>query len=193
MARVTISNELRDKILSAVTAKYNDMIEKKRSDFLEANKNELYRCIVPQEVELKALGLPSEIVQYAGTLYFKRNDIRYNVSFGMLRPLPSAYHYSYNSEPFIIKDPALDQAFTAMEAEVTELQAKVKKLHEDIKKILTTCRTLKQVLEVWPSALEFCPEAAKQRHAAPDPPRYKKGDVTLSDDTKLELVKVRML
>lgn len=193
MGRVVLSNELRDRILHNVTAKYNEMAEKCETDFFAANADRIYRCIVSEETENAALQLPPALVHSGETIYFKRKDFRYGVPLGRSRPLPQHLQYVYNNEIVPITDGVLEQEISEMEAAVKELKEKAAKLYADVKKILTTCKTLKQVIEVWPSVLEFCPDATKARHAAPDPPRYKKGNVTLSDDTKLELVKVRML
>jgi hypothetical protein len=60
--------------------------------------------------------------------------------------------------------------------------------------ILDKCATLKQLLEVWPNAMEFIPEYAKERHelkitankSAPT-------EIVISDEVKASLIKTRML
>ena len=60
--------------------------------------------------------------------------------------------------------------------------------------ILDKCATLKQLLEVWPNAMEFIPEYAKERHnlkvvAKKSAPT----EITISDEIKASLIKTRML
>lgn len=60
--------------------------------------------------------------------------------------------------------------------------------------ILNKCVTLKQLLEVWPNAMEYIPEKAKERHnlrvtvnkSAPT-------EIIISDEVKASLIKTRML
>ncbi len=60
--------------------------------------------------------------------------------------------------------------------------------------ILDKCATLKQLLEVWPNAMEFIPEPAKIRHnlkvvAKKSAPT----EITINDEIKASLIKTRML
>jgi len=76
----------------------------------------------------------------------------------------------------------------ALEAEDRALEANV------IKGVLTDCRTLAQVLNVWPSALDFMPEHVRRTHASPTVRRAaKKPALALDDTTKISLMKARML
>ena len=63
-----------------------------------------------------------------------------------------------------------------------------------VKGVLTECRTLRQVLEHWPSALDFMPDAVKIKHAEKtDTAKRKKPDITVDESTKAALIKARML
>lgn len=60
--------------------------------------------------------------------------------------------------------------------------------------VLTQCATLRQVLELWPTALEFMPEAVRVKHAAPAAkrgPAAKPNEVDVS--VKAALMTARML
>lgn len=72
-----------------------------------------------------------------------------------------------------------------------ECRQTVKTIERDI---LNKCATLKQLLEVWPNAVEYIPEYAKERHnlkvtAKKTPPT----EIVISDEIKASLIKTRML
>ena len=77
------------------------------------------------------------------------------------------------------------------EAIEEECRQTIKTIERDI---LNKCATLKQLLEVWPNAMEFIPEYAKERHklkvtankSAPT-------EIVISDEIKASLIKTRML
>ena len=80
--------------------------------------------------------------------------------------------------------------------EVHRLEAEHKQLHTEIvQKVLMQCGTLRQVLEVWPTALDFMPEGARQLHYAKAEKRAKfnTDSVALGDDTKVALMKARLI
>lgn len=196
MAKVMISSPLRDSILNKVTSKYNNMMLEKRETFLNNNADRFYRCIVPEELEARARQLPPKLVHSGKTMYFSYRRYRYEISFPTERPLPEPY-LSHHSPPVFtfegVDGLALRDEMLAVEKEIDELKQKTDALAKELTEVLTTCKTLKQVMDAWPSVLNFCPDDVKARHAAPEKPRLKKGDVKISDSTKLELVKVRMI
>lgn len=63
-----------------------------------------------------------------------------------------------------------------------------------VRGVLTQCKTLRQVLEVWPSALDFMSDSIRARHAEPTEKRERnKLNVTIDDDVKTSLIKARMV
>lgn len=60
--------------------------------------------------------------------------------------------------------------------------------------VLTRCTTLRQVLELWPTALDFMPNGVKQQHAAKAEKRQSVvKELSIDDDVKVSLMKARML
>lgn len=60
--------------------------------------------------------------------------------------------------------------------------------------VLTKCSTLRQVLELWPTALDFMPNEVKQQHAAKAEKRKSVvEELSIDNDVKVSLMKARML
>ena len=60
--------------------------------------------------------------------------------------------------------------------------------------VLTKCSTLHQVLELWPSALEFMPDEVKQKHAAKTKKRKSVAEkLSIDPDVKVSLMNARIL
>lgn len=69
-------------------------------------------------------------------------------------------------------------------------------INELVGKVLVACTTLKQVLEVWPTAMEFMPSSAIERHnmkveSARSRVKRELGEV--DDSVKMKLMKARMI
>lgn len=60
--------------------------------------------------------------------------------------------------------------------------------------VLTKCSTLRQVLKLWPTALDFMPDEVRQRHAAkPEKRQTVVEELSIDNDVKVSLMKARML
>lgn len=69
-----------------------------------------------------------------------------------------------------------------------------KLIHQLVNDVLTKCVTLRQVLELWPTAMDFMPDEVKQKHAAKTEKRRSVvEELSIDDDVKVSLMKARML
>lgn len=69
-----------------------------------------------------------------------------------------------------------------------------KLIHQLVNGVLAKCTTLRQVLELWPTALDFMPNEVKQQHAAKAEKRKSVvEELSIDDDVKVSLMKARML
>lgn len=60
--------------------------------------------------------------------------------------------------------------------------------------VLAKCSTLRQVLELWPTAMDFMPDKVKQKHAAKTEKRQSVvEELSIDNDVKVSLMKARML
>lgn len=66
-------------------------------------------------------------------------------------------------------------------------------LQAAVSKILRQCTTLRQVLEIWPSALDYMPDEVKERHATKTQKREAAQIDNVDNDTKTLLMKARLL
>ena len=68
-------------------------------------------------------------------------------------------------------------------------------LRDSIAQLLNSCGTLRQVLEKWPTALDFMSDEVKAKHAEKVDPTKKETKVIseVDDQAKMLLMKARML
>ena len=68
-------------------------------------------------------------------------------------------------------------------------------LRDSIAQLLNSCGTLRQVLEKWPTALDFMSDEVKAKHAEKVDPTKKEAKVIseVDDQAKMLLMKARML
>lgn len=82
---------------------------------------------------------------------------------------------------------AICEEANRMELEQRELQTKL------VKGVLEQCSTLRQVLEVWPTALDFMPEDVRRQHGAKAEKRVSPtANINIDETTKIALMKARL-
>lgn len=192
MARVVLTRSLMQSIRHKIQAKFDEPRAKLLADFLQANKEVFYNAVVPKDMQDKLAQIPIEFVQRNSSMRFVLQGEALEVSFGSERPLPANYH-SYYSRTELPLTPEIQQLYEPVKAERARLAKERDELLEEIDKVMNQCVTLKQLLEIWPSALDLCPPGVVERHNKVVAPRNKEEvKIELSDQTKLALVKVRM-
>lgn len=79
--------------------------------------------------------------------------------------------------------------------EINELSAERQQLNKEIhENVLWKCRTLNQVLKLWPTALDFMPPEVREKHAIkPNKRTPVEKAAAIDDHTKVLLMKARML
>lgn len=115
------------------------------------------------------------------------------IKFRTPRPIPSGRSWATNYQ-LKRTNPMYPTALAAV-MEIKDLEAQQEKLVATlVRGVLEECTTLRQVLELWPTALEFMPDAAKKRHAEPTTKRgasVKPAEVPV--EVKAALMTARML
>ena len=80
--------------------------------------------------------------------------------------------------------------FSAIDDLVVERDATIKQLVDGV---LQTCSTLRQTLEIWPTAMDFMPDEVRARHYAVVTKTKTEIDPNMVDEsTKLALIKLRL-
>lgn len=192
MARVVLTNQLENQIKDKLRMKYEGPRDKLLKDFLEKHKEMLYETVVPKEIQDRLATIPHNLLQMNKSMCFILDGEACEIPFTSNRPLPDVYH-SYYSRMKLELPLSIAEEFNEIKAQRERLKKECSDLITEITKVFASCTTLKQLLEIWPSALEFCPADVVERHNRVAAPRTKEEvDVKLSDSTKLALVKIRM-
>ena len=191
MARVKLTQQLQQNILSKIKAKYYTQRSTLLSDFITKNRETIYRLVVSEELEEKLRGLPSGFQVTNAHMSFEHAGHQYDIPFQRDRFLPTQYHSSYSHTKLMFPAPLADEA-KEMQDKRSQLNKESENVCEELKKIMKQAETLKQLVEVWPSALDLCePHVIEQYNKKPKA-REKPEKIEISDSSKLALVKVRM-
>lgn len=178
MAHVPVSKYLSQAIVSNVKA----MFQKRKAainEKLKSNRigDQIYDLLVPEN-ERKALQAVSrEFLTEASSLLVvakfphqpsATSAISFLTHFSGMRPVKMAWDSgTYGKATVLTGLPdELSSLLQAITVEIAEIEAEEKKLITSIQAVLDQSSTLKQVLTVWPSAIEYCPDDIRVRHNA---------------------------
>lgn len=131
--------------------------------------------------------LQADVVSNRRDNYVTRNR------FHAPRPVPAGRSWTANYQ-LKRTNPIYPAAIAAI-MEIKNLEAQQKKLETTlVGGVLEECTTLRQVLELWPTAMEFMPDEAKKRHAEPTAKRGASAKpAEVSVEVKAALMTARML
>ena len=209
MATVRITEEIRREVRRKIEALFDARIEKKYEELqhLDVAMQVFMRLITPEEFaaaqklntdvkwvpEISALNVR---IAYPG-IDGVNKTVAFNVPFKPPVPAPPSIHnYSYISEKNIIH-PSLPcyQPCVDVLLEHDRMVVERDTLGDSIAALLNSCGTLRQVLEKWPTALDFMSDEVKARHAEKVDPTKKEVKVIseVDDQAKMLLMKARML
>lgn len=108
-------------------------------------------------------------------------------------PLPVVFHaYSRPNIELTSAMPSYEKVAT-IARNIYQIKEDCNELQAAVSKILRQCTTLRQVLEVWPSALDYMPDEVKERHAAKTQKREAAQIDEVENSTKTLLMKARLL
>lgn len=221
MATVRITNAMRVDVKSKLRSMYDKKIEAVKKEALALDiADELYTHIMggrsPSDVKatlnnLPLVKTPSSVpvhwVYYTdgmsirnifdmedGTYIFNgdykfKNDASYPMPFenvnhwGVTMPqyeLPETHSQYSKLKELVIYMDVLNKEFTRLHNEL-------------VLGAMERCTTIKQLLEVWPSALDFLDASVRERHNRVEPrSKAAKPAITISDEAKTALIKVRL-
>lgn len=209
MATVRITQEIRQDVRRKIESLFNKRIQKKLEELqhLDVAMQVFMRRITPEEFAA-AQKLNADVewvpkinslivrIEYTGIDGTKKN-VTFTVPFEPPVPAPQSFHsYGYSNEKNIVH-PSLPcyQPCVDVLLEHDRMIEERDTLRDSIAQLLNSCGTLRQVLEKWPTALDFMSDEVKARHAEKVDPT-KKGTKVISevdDQAKMLLMKARML
>ena len=207
MATVRITQEIRQEVRHKIESLFDVRIEKKYEELqhLDVAMQVFMRRITPEEFaaaqKLNAdvkwvpeIGSLPVRIEYTGIDGTKKND-SFIVPFEPPVPAPQSFHgYSYQKN---IVHPSLPcyQPCVDVLLEHDRMVKERDTLRDSIAQLLNSCGTLRQVLEKWPTALDFMSDEVKAKHAEKVDPTKKETKVIseVDDQAKMLLMKARML
>lgn len=209
MATVRITQDIRHDVRRRIEALFNKRIQKKLEELqhLDIAMQVFMRQVSPEEFAA-AQKLNTDVewvpkinsltvhVEYTG-IDGDRRKATFLVPFNPPIPAPQSFHgYRPDDEKNIVH-PSLPcyQPCVDVLLEQDRMVKERNTLRDSITQLLDSCGTLRQVLEKWPTALDFMSDAVKAKHAEKVDP-IKKGAKVISevdDQAKMLLMKARML
>ena len=209
MATVRITQDIRHDVRRRIEALFNKRIQKKLEELqhLDVAMQVFMRQVSPEEFAA-AQKLNTDVewvpkinsltvhIEYTG-IDGDRREATFLVPFKPPVPAPQSFHgYRPDDEKNIVH-PSLPcyQPCVDILLEQDRMVLERNTLRDSIDQLLNSCGTLRQVLEKWPTALDFMSDAVKAKHAEKVDP-VKKGTKVISevdDQAKMLLMKARML
>ena len=210
MATVRITNEIRYAVRRKIEGLFDARIKKKLEELnhLDVAMQVFMRRITPEEfaiaqklnTDVKWVPEISDLfvhITYTG-IDGKEKRHSFRVPFKPPVPAPASFHgYSYSDNEKNIVHPSLPcyQPCVDVLLEHDRMVKERDTLRDSIAQLLNSCGTLRQVLEKWPTALDFMSDEVKARHAEKVDPTKKEVKVIseVDDQAKMLLMKARML
>jgi len=208
MATVRITQEIRQEVRRKIESLFEARIKKKFGELqhLDVAMRVFMRLITPEEfAAAQKLNADVKWVPEISSLtvhieYTGIDGVKKNVTFTPFKPpvpAPQSFHgYSPSNEKNIV-DPSLPcyQPCVDVLLEHDRMVKERDTLRDSIAQLLDSCGTLRQVLEKWPTALDFMSDEVKAKHAEKVDPTKKETKVIseVDDQAKMLLMKARML
>ena len=208
MATVRITNEIRYAVRRKIESLFDARIKKKYEELqhLDVAMQVFMRRITPEEfaaaqklnADVKWVPEISSLtvrIEYTG-IDGAEKKAAFTVPFEPPVPAPQSFHgYSGNEKNIVHPSLPCYQPCVDVLLEHDRMVKERDTLRDSIAQLLDSCSTLRQVLEKWPTALDFMPDDVKALHAQKAEPRKKKAKVIaeVDDQAKMLLMKARML
>ena len=209
MATVRITQEIRQEVRRKIESLFDARIKKKYEELqhLDVAMQVFMRRIIPEEFAaaqklntdvkwVPEISLLTVRIEYTGIDGAKKN-VPFHVPFKPPVPAPQSFHsYNLNYKENIVH-PSLPcyQPCVDVLLEHDRMVKERDTLRDSIDQLLYSCGTLRQVLEKWPTALDFMSDEVKAKHAEKVDPTKKETKVIaeVDDQAKMLLMKARML
>lgn len=210
MATVRITHDIRRHVRNKFCALYRERAERKKKELRNLDiGNVCYQHYIPAKYRELAQQLNAdddgpwldtiEIINIEIT--YRKNDVNctettvvFPVPLDPPAPLPQrlrGYGVRFKLLESMAPYEHAKKIFLDLDAMNEELD---KLIDQIVKGVLTKCSTLRQVLELWPTALDFMPNEVKQQHAAKTEKRRSVvEELSIDNDVKVSLMKARML
>ena len=207
MATVHITYAIRYHVEQKFEALYRDRIKRKIEELHNLGiGNVCYQHYVPAKYRELAQQLNAdpdgpwleEVTNIAIEMTYIKNDAEKTVVFKVPfePPVPLPRHlYSYDTKLKLLESMAPYEHAKKIYLDLDAMnEERGKLINQIVNGVLTKCSTLRQVLELWPTAMDFMPDEVKQKHAAKTEKRQSATkELSIDNDVKVSLMKARML
>ena len=207
MATVRITEKIRAEVRIKIESLFDARIKKKYEELnhLDVAMQVFMRLVTPEEfaaaqklnTDVKWVPEISDLIVYITYTGIdgKEKKHAFRVPFKPPVPAPTSFH-SYSSIKNIVHSslPCYQPCVDVL-LEHDRMVKERDTLRDSIDQLLESCGTLRQVLEKWPTALDFMSDEVKAKHAEKVDPRKKETKVIseVDDQAKMLLMKARML
>lgn len=210
MATVRITNDIRYHVKNKFEALYRERIERKQEELQNLGiGNVCYLHYVPAKYRELAQQLNADsdgawfdtVSNIAIEMTYLKNDanrtkttVVFTVPFRPPVPLPQRLR-GFNVRFKLLESMAPYEHAKKIYLDLDTMNEERNKLiGQIVDGVLTKCSTLRQVLELWPTAMDFMPDEVKQRHAVKTEKRQSVVEkLSIDNDVKVSLMKARML
>lgn len=208
MATVRITDDIRYYVKNRFEALYQKRIEHKRKELQNLDiGNVCYMHYVPAKYRELAQQLNADedgpwldlVSDVNIQMNYRKNDgtetaVFFTVPLNPPVPMPRRLR-GFGAKFKLLESMAPYEPAKKIFLEIDAMTDEYNKLVDQIVNgVLTKCSTLRQVLELWPTALDFMPDDVKQRHATKTEKRQSVvEELSIDDDVKVSLMKARML
>lgn len=210
MATVRITNDIRYHVRNKFDALYRERIERKQKELQNLDiGNVCYLHYIPAKYRELAQQLNADgdgewldkVANITIEMTYLKNDadrtkttVAFTVPFKPPVPLPQRLH-GYGAKFKLLESMAPYEHAKKIYLDLDSMNEERDKLiGQIVDGVLTKCSTLRQVLELWPTAMDFMPDEVKQRHAAKTEKRQSVvEELSIDNDVKVSLMKARML
>ena len=207
MATVRITDQIRSDVRRKVESLFDSLIQKKYGELqnLDVAMQVFLTRVSPAALEkAKALNEDCEWVPTISNMdvrisYLSFNGITrdrtFTVPFKPPVPAPTSFqgYLARSHENIVCPTMACYQPCVDVLTEYDRLTHERNTLRDSLHSLLCECSTLRQVLERWPTALDFMSDEVKARHAERSDSKTKKVIAEVDDSTKMLLMKARMM
>ena len=210
MATVRITNDIRLYVKRKLEALYSERIERKQKELQHLDiGNVCYMHYIPAKYRDLAQQLNAdaggEWINVTNKIMVKMsyltnhdqhtwNTVTFTVPLNPPAPLPTRLR-GYGTKFELLETMApyehAKKIYLDLDIMVGERDKLVTQI---IRNVMVKCTTLRQVLDLWPTALDFMPDDIKQKHAAaPEKRQSVVEELSIDNDVKVSLMKARML
>ena len=205
MATVRITQEIRQEVRRKIESLFDARIKEKYEElkYLDVAMQVLMRSVTPEEFAaaqklntnvkwVPEISLLTARIEYTGIDGANKN-VAFTVPIDPPIPAPKSFH---GYERHIVHPSLLCyQPCVDVLLEHDRMVKERDTLRDSIAQLLDSCSTLRQVLEKWPTALDFMSDEVKAKHAEKVNSSKREAKVIseVDDQAKMLLMKARML